>query len=620
MGAAIPGLPHFLAACGRPSLRTLETAKYWGKGWCAGLVALLVAGCGGDKRGPSAREQVTDAGGGSRAPADGGLDPGGEADASGGGGPVGPPDLNPLARRLLPSGARLVGLHESACAHGPASAPANADAWCAFIRPGPTAGALELWVLNVTSAANTNVSCEGSGNQDCLRLTDNLFGSGAEPELANPSAHRFFGDTLIYYADAVSGPNDDFQGPAYAWQPGWTAGRAIASDKGLGCSGHPTAPVAMCLENLSPPSVEPLTVDLHAGPIAAGPLPRAATITPLHPEHGYTQWASGFSPQGDRLVFSNASSATGNRETLYTVRMDDVGRTPPTQLGEPGISRWALSADGLRVFYLREYNYDGAQPSGSLFWRNFPDGPNELACTGSELPGGPSRGVGVIQVLSDAANHDGGLGAVVNLVDGMGEYRILKDPAASANDPLNVIRVATGIASLPVHSPDLRFSYVAKAVDGFFGTTDAWIMDNQGRGGCSLTEEPDASIFGLPFTPSSSLVFWASKINLFTQAGEGWVANPAGCAEKRKFSESIDFWFLNGDQSLLYSDDSDGRVVTLRQAPIAPHQLGTPVVLQGQVHRMYAVLPGHRAVLFQLESGAPATDGIYYLPLSSQPR
>ena len=591
-------------------------------------VALLaaVAACGGD---PGARS----GGLGTRpdSSAAGGAGMGGTSTAGSGAGATagsggtgvdaapgdGPPALHPAARRLLPAGAQLLGMHRSACSSGPTSMPAGADRWCAVSLPGATMDALELWVLDVTQALALPagaVQCDGS-SPHCLRLTTDLFGGQPDIGPIYPTAHRFYGDTLIYYANAQSAPADLYRGPVFAWQPGWPAGRPIASNNGVLCNGHPFANVAVCIENVSPDGVSPLTWDIHAGRIDVGPMNKVATIIPAHPDTGALQWGSGFTTSGDHLLFSTPSAATGDRETLFFIRTDDVGRAAPTQLGEPGISRWSLSADSKRVFFLRDYNYNReGEPSGTLYAREFPGGTGETRIQGTRVPGGSTRGVGAFQVLIDEGGKDGGLGLMVDTVAGRGSYRVMKDPMGSADDPARVISVVDDLGTLPTYSPDLRFFYLARAED-FFGTSDSWITRADGTQTCALTQSQSASLFGYPFTSDSSLVFWMDNYDFATDAGEGWVANPDGCTSKRQFSTAIDFWFVDGARALLYSDDSDGQRVTLRYAPVQSGQLGVPLVVQRQAERMFAVLAGFDGVLFTIASDQPSVDGIYYLPV-----
>jgi hypothetical protein len=533
-------------------------------------------------------------------------------------GPPGPPPIDPAARRLMPARTVLLGMHRTGCSYGPASSQPGAAHWCAISRPGAILGSLELWVLNVTEALAQppgTVKCDGSTPQ-CRRLTTNLFAYQPDAGPVYPTAHRFYGDTLIYYANTRSAPSELHRGPAFAWQPGWDAPRQIASDNGVQCSGLERASVAVCIENISPEGVTPVTWDIHAGALDVGLLKKVATINPVHPTTEASQWGSGFTLDGAHFMFSTPSAATGNRETLFVIKTADIGTATPTQVGEPGISRWALSASGARWFYLRDYNYNRVgEPSGTLYMRDFPAGATETKLQGTLVPGGTLRGVGDYQVLADAAGADAGLGLLVNLVGGRGDYRVLKNPAGSPDDPLNVVPVASDIATRPLPSPDLRFFYLAKAVDEQVGTTDGWVYKADGTQGCSLTTTLASSVFGAPFTGDSSLVFWTDNFDAATDSGEGWVASPQGCAGKRRFSAGIDFWFVDGARALLYSDDSTGQRVSLRYAPVQSGQLGPSVTLQRQIDRMYAIRAGYQGVLFTITSNNESVDGVYHVPL-----
>ena len=248
------------------------------------------------------------------------ADAGSQAD-----GPPGSDAASPAgAQRLLPARSQLLGLHGSACNYGPASNGAGAARWCAVSRPGAILGTLELWVLNVTAARANPAAprCQTSNTADCIKLTSNLFASQPEGGPAFPTAHRFHGDTLIYYANAVSAPSELYKGPVFAWKPGWTEGRQIASSNGVLCSGHSRADVAVCIENISALGVEPMTWDVHAGRIDAGPMKKVAQIIPVHPQTEASQWGSGFTATGDYFTFSTPTAATGMRETLFFIRTD----------------------------------------------------------------------------------------------------------------------------------------------------------------------------------------------------------------------------------------------------------------------------------------------------------
>ena len=82
------------------------------------------------------------------------------------------------------------------------------------------------------------------------------------------------------------------------------------------------------------------------------------------------------------------------------------------------------------------------------------------------------------------------------------------------------------------------------------GTTDSWVIKSDGMGSCALTQTLASSIFGFPFLENAGLVFWMDNFDAATDSGEGWLANPDGCpaASKKKFSNAIDFWFVDGDK------------------------------------------------------------------------
>ena len=557
---------------------------------------------------------------------------GGRGGAAGIDGPVDvppppPPPVHPEAKKLLPARSVMLGVHRSSCSYGASSMAAGAPRWCAISRPGATLGSLELWVMNVTKATETPPTCSGAGNADCMRLTTALFSAQPDVGPVYPTAHRFYGDTLIYYANALSAPSELYKGPVFAWKPGWPAGKQIGSNNAVLCSGHSRADVAVCIENISPEGVMPVTWDIHAGGLEGGPMKRVATITPVHPMTEASQWGSGFTQMGDYFVFSTPSAATGNRETLFFIKTTDIGTAMPTQVGTPGVSRWTLNAAGTKWFYLKDYNYNReGEPSGTLYMADFPAGGNEVKIQSAAvappamplIPGGASRGVGTYQVLVDQMDKDAGLGLLVNVVGGRGNYRIMKNPAGSPDDPANVVSVINDIATLPIYSPDLRFHYFAKDVDDMVGTTDSWVLKTDGLTSCALTQTLASSIFGFPFLENAGLVFWMDNFDAATDSGEGWLANPDGCpaASKKKFSNAIDFWFVDGDKGVLYSDDSDGLRVSLRYAPFQGGTLVTMATpIQRQIDRMFAILPNYEGVMFSITSSNQMVDGVYYLKL-----
>jgi hypothetical protein len=537
--------------------------------------------------------------------------------------PPPPPVINPAAKKLLPANTELLGLHRSSCSYGDVTMGGSADRWCAVSRPGEELGDFELWVLNVTkAAAMPPAKCDGT-SPNCIKLTGKLFGGVPQDGPTYPTDHRFYGDTLIYYADNLSGPTELYRGPVYAWRPGWTAGKAIASNRGVLCSGHSRAQVAVCIENISDVTAATVTWDLHAGDINGGPLKKVATIFPVHPTTEATQWGVAFDNKGETLLFSTPTSATG-AEALFYMKTTDIGTAAlPTQVGTPGVTRWSVNAAANKWYYLRDYNYNVAgEPSGTLYTRDFPAGQTETPIRGTQVPGGSKGGVGIYQILVNAMDQDAGLGLVAPVMTARGDYKVMTNPAGSADDVANVPTMVRDIAlrRTPVFSPNLGFAYYASTVNEGVGTTNSLITKRDGTGACSLASSLDSYLFGYPFSGENGVVIWMDAFDQATDSGQGWWANPNGCAGKQMFSRNIDFWFVDEDKAILYSDESDGRSVSLQYATVTGNTLNKPAApFQKSVVRMFAVLPDFAGLMFMINSTDEATNGVYYIPLPPPP-
>ena len=98
-------------------------------------------------------------------------------------------------------------------------------------------------------------------------------------------------------------------------------------------------------------------------------------------------------------------------------------------------------------------------------------------------------------------------------------------------------------------------------------------------------------------------MFWVDNIDPFDDVGEAWVANPDNCAARRQWTTGMDFWFLRGSDAILFTDSGSFETATLKYVQINGTTLGTPVEIQRQVERVYGVLPGFEAVLFNLIGG-----------------
>ncbi|HEY0714693.1 MAG TPA: hypothetical protein VGF45_18575 [Polyangia bacterium] len=543
--------------------------------------------------------------------------------------PAPPPEPNRAAVKILPTGTSLLGGITVGCSYGPASTAAGTR-WCAFAIPGARLGSFELWALNMNKAGASTAQCTGAGTADCLKVSDKLFSAAPMVGPRFPTAHRFYGDTLIFHANETSAPGDAYTGPVYAWQPGWPAAKQVSqTTNAFRCVGHTRAPVVVCLENLS--ETDPLTFDLTAGKIdGTGTASKIAKIFPSHPtETQSSQWGAAFTVDGNYLLYSTGLAAvppatTPIPETLFYIETSKIGVEAPKQVGESGLSEWSLSPDQTKWFYLRQYNYNGTNPSGTLYMADFPTGANEVRIFSDKIRSGSSGGIAAYNVVPTADNKLGFLAIVQNYNannSGVGEYLLLKNPAAF-NDPTSVSVLKNDIAAFPVNSPDLKYGwYFQNQSMTLQGITDSRIIKNDGTGTCPLTTQATASLFGAPFLENSALTFWVENYNQETDTGDGMLASPADCTSKRRrFATGVDFWFIKGDEQMVYSDavSPDALTSTLRVARVTNGDLGAPVDVQKQIERFFQVLPNQEGLIYQIKSGSsPTVDGIYFYKIGA---
>ena len=581
---------------------------------CASLAACEGSSSSNVTDGGFDRPQGIDGGGGRdtgpRLPDDGGI---GGAEAR----PLQPPPpINPSGSKLLPNGWDMLGTHGTGCSHGMPSRVAGAPRWCAVSRTGTTLGSREIWVINVTAAAaapNT-VKCDGT-SPSCIKLNEALFSARPNQGPRYPASHRFFGETLVFYAGARSAAGDLFRGTAYAWQPGWPAAKAISSNNASLCSAHNRAPLGWCLENVDGlMEGQVLKWDEHVGDINNGPMNKIATFYPEHPDTQGSQADSAFTTMGDYFLYSTPTTgATVAPESLYFVRTADIKPGMPvtgTKVGD-NISQWTVSADGTKWIFLRDYNYNTqGQPSGTLTMSDFPTGANERKIEGPRIPSGNLNGVAAYRLLADEMGMGNQIGFLAEVKAGKGDYRILTNPA----DPNAVVNVVSGTIGLPLPSQNLQYSYYATSRAMDIATTDSKLVRNDGTQSCSLTNSDSSALFGFPFTKSATMAFWMDNYDQATDSGEGWVAKP-DCTTKMMFSRNIDYWFINNDDGLLYSDEGDGSTAALKWRTITAGTLGAPQDIQKQAGRTFWILPNFEGVLYSITSTQEAANGIYFAKL-----
>lgn len=530
-----------------------------------------------------------------------------------------PPPPNMASKAIALGRARLVGDTASACSNQvPAMGAPTPDRWCAFTLPFQLPGRTELWVVNVTKMlANVPVKCDSrnpTGDPNCKLLTTELWTAEPAEGPTHPDTHRFDGDTLVFHAKSTS-TLDAYVGPIFAWRVGWPEARQLSQgNRAYTCGAHFSAEMALCIEDLS--DTAPLQFNLTAGPLTSTANPTGsglktlARITPTRPGTQSSQWSVTFTRTGDYVLYSTGGTMREQVENLYLVKTSDITPTAtmiPSMKVADNISRWRLSVDGKQIYYLKAYNYSTeGDPAGNLMAADFPTLANEKML----MPK-----VGLFQVLFDGTENNRGLGMFENVVVNKGNYKIMRD----INMPTMVSTVATGVSSIAI-SRDLQYVYFSKEFDQ--GLSDAYVGRADGTGTpCTLTTSIQAALFGSPFTFNSSMVMWVDLVDRADGVGEGWYAPVAGCgtaANKKKFTDRVDYWFFYRDQGLIYSDDGQGIGVggtaTLKLAPLTGGgtAVGMFTGVQQQMSRLFAITPNFEAVIFSISGSAnAASDGLY---------
>jgi hypothetical protein len=629
-------------------------------------LALVSSGCEGDSGGTvtdASVERPTSTGG------SGGL--GGSAGTGGRGGGAGqtgdtrlapdtpPPVPNPAAVKILPGQTDLLGSFQTGCTFGP-----GGDRWCAVSRPLSLARR-EGWVVNVSKAATDKTlvsNCDQAGL--CVKLTDNLYTARPEGGPAYPEdAIRSSGNSFIFLSDPISQPADAFQGDVWVHTIGSPNSTKIGDDvfdcavagqrfidsgrtqinKVVGiCAGDPSSPageepnfftlrggVVLGQDVPTTPAAPPL-MKMETGSL----LPELQKIYPVHPTTQALRWRVGFSPNGETLILSAGGATLAEAEKLTTIDIDDIGKTMPTAMPNgDNATRWTLSANGSKVFFFREYNYNAmGNQSGTLTMADFPSGGNLKELKGTRVPSGAMNGVGAYRVLVNEAGMDAGIGILSGLAMGRGNYSIIKDPAGSMDDMNNVVSVVQGSRSLPLPSPDLRFSLFAREFSMDNPTHDVWVIGNNAVMDCSLSASTLGGIFGFPFSQSGGLVFWADNYDAATLSAEAWLSEPGDCrnpSKKKQWARNVDFWFIDADRMVLYSDESNGAQVTLKYAFINGSSLGAPTTIQTRADRFFQIVldaqpgngqpPRFKGIIYTLTGGSEDVNGVYYYELPAAP-
>jgi len=208
----------------------------------------------------------------------------------------------------------------------PAAGTPAADKWCGIVRPGATSDVVALFVVNVTKALTGSLITCAAADPNCLQLTPDL---GVD---AN-STHGFFGQTFIYYDKTA----------AYAWRPGWTAGRkliAITDTQPVHCEADSKdGPAAICIQT----DVTNTGVNSYAGSIAAQAGPVLPAVEPLG------TGTISFSPDATGVLYSVNLDANSLGETL---KMQTIGDDASRKVVAMNVSTWTVSRDASHWLWL----------------------------------------------------------------------------------------------------------------------------------------------------------------------------------------------------------------------------------------------------------------------------
>jgi hypothetical protein len=597
--------------------------------WWRGLVLLVAVGCGAGGAGayPDAEVWGRDAGDAAATQNDGA----GAGDAADDGAPdTRAPIFEPadpaLTRLLVPFPAALVGYGTTTCTN---AIPARADVWCAFSRlqsgaptgagTDPDAGAegdagagpiaTELWVFNFTTAvASGTLNCDGTSDA-CLRLSDALWTGSSIEGPSHPTSHRFDGDTLIFHAGDVPPTRDPYQGPLWAWRPGWAKASPLTSDQGLSCTGDRRTPTVFCVDAglLEPtgsfPQFRLRAFDLRAGRLGdaapAGLLPLVDHVAAAG--SGRLVWQAGFAPRGDWFVYSSATMGMGPGVVKAVAIEGGAPTGAPVVLADDAVD-WRISHDGARLYHRRGVEVGKFLATGRLAAVGFPSpGAVEVLAENVlrfELLGAHD------EVVSDVER-----GLLVEQDDGADDslWSLLADPKR----PAEVLPFPPGAYGVAV-ATDLRHSLYFR--DGADGQPAIHILRHDRSGFCSPKRNARSETYGGHFSHTSRLVFW---VEYGGDSEEGWYAVPETCGGARKFGDYVTGYIPVGDDFVVFRgtdfDDSAYHLQYARLAadPAAPRVL--PRMIDRDVDPSLVVLTKGDTVqvLYSLSREDAPTRGVF---------
>jgi hypothetical protein len=520
----------------------------------------------------------------------------------------GMPDAGPgvpsAAVRVLSWPATPISGYETACT---TNVPGIDDRsqWCGFLSTA-AGGKGELWVANVTKIAAGAARCDRAtpDNPDCRRLTANLaMVNGKRMGPADDDmryAHKFQGRTLLYYSDQTStAASDLFVGPAHAWQPGWPAPKEL-SPIATRCDLSSLGQSANCVENVALQTVS-VDGDLMGGRVADGRVKRLARLKLFAGDGDVMQHGYLIARDTSFVVYSGVEAT--ERETLWVTRTEDIGVRARYSRVAVGVAGWAVTTDSKRLLYIRDFNQDSTNPSGTLAMVALPLGKEVVL----------ANNVGDFKTFDTPAGPDRGLMFRQDVKADVGTLKLVKDLTLPASGD-NLVEVAPGATSNWEISADNRFVIFSK--QQMEGMMDAFIAKVGSPGACALSMDMTAADWNYygPFQPQGKVAFWGGNVDPATGNVQGWYGDPDGCKTPRKFVERVRWWKVVGDNGLLYAQapaETPQRLIyaTFDAGAAWP---GTGMTIASAVgENDFALVNNGEGVVFALASDEPATNGCY---------
>jgi hypothetical protein len=554
------------------------------------LLGASIVGCGGNSNGDGGT-MYHDA-----TVFDGPKDKG-TGDATGDTGPAGPPPIGTGSKLIVAGNIELIGSGPDSCTN---QVPPTGDRWCGFGRLSSDLVDEELWVVNVTKAAQgVTITCDPTvKDPNCIRLSTGLYSDAAN----GFRVHAFDGDTLTY-EEVPSMAGGGFLGSVFAWRPGWTAPHKIGGSKAFFCNGHAKSAAAACFSNPVADSTNMFyhSVELHAGVLSDtdGELPLVDSII-VHGAmdgQGVTKFGIQLSPDGQAVAWSTRATDNGTEDLKWQRLNDDSSRVTVAT----DVNSWVISTDAKKWFWLKTFNYDtNGAPSGTLQSAPYPGGMPPLA---------------IASAVGDFMEAGGGLVFRSNVKGDVGSLVLVPD----RDVPATVAMVDTGVAFVFGTTKDGKTATYSKnivATPSGAPEFDIYAGNGMGTMPCPLTSKTNAfmppTILG-----GGSVLVWG-RVNNLTQDLEGLGTTVPGCVTTKFASNFIDMTAV-GTEGAVYLDDvnPDPAIfeASLRSVKLANGNLPGPgTVVQSRSGLQYSVLlPALDAVVYAITSNTTA-DGLYVNP------